>query len=277
MLKIAVIVLGLLLALGVLLALGLRWLEPHLIYFPGGPVQHTPAEAGLAFQAVEIPTADGETLRAWWIPGAPVPGGAALPVLLFCHGNAGSREQRLHNLQGLQRLGVSVLIFDYRGYGGSTGTPSEDGLARDADAALDWLRGQAGARPIVYFGRSLGGAVAAALALRHPPAGLILESTFTSAREMAGRVLPLPGVRYLMRSRYDALAAVGALRVPLLLIHGEADEVVPFAMGRRLYEAAASPAKAFHAVPGGHHNDTYLLAGPAYWDWLREFLRGVGR
>jgi hypothetical protein len=275
----------------VLLVLGLRWVEPHLIYFPTGPVSQTPADAGLAFEDVVIPTADGETLRAWWIPAPPdgaaaddpaaaagaAPGDAARPVLLFFHGNAGSREHRLHNLQGLRRAGISVLIFDYRGYAGSSGTPSEAGLIRDGEAAYDWLRGQAGRRPIVFFGRSLGGAVAAQVALSRPPAGLILESTFTTAREMARRVLPLPGAHRLLRSRYDTLAAVRALRVPLLIVHGELDELVPIAMGRALFAAAGSADKTFRAVPGGHHNDTYLLAGPAYWEWVRAFLAGLPR
>jgi uncharacterized protein len=266
------IVLGAVL-LGALLVAGLRWAEPHLIYFPTGPVTQTPALAGLAYQDVAIPTADGETLRAWWIPAAR----PEAPVLLFFHGNAGSREGRVHNLAGLHRAGLAVLIFDYRGYGGSSGTPSEAGLLRDGEAACDWLRRAAGGRPIVFFGRSLGGAVAARVALSRAPAGLILESTFTSAAEMARRVLPLPGIGRVIRSRYDVLGAVRRWQGPLLMIHGEADEVVPFAMGRRLFEAAASADKAFHAVPGGHHNDTYLLAGEAYWRWVAEFAARVGR
>ncbi|HKI98632.1 MAG TPA: alpha/beta hydrolase [bacterium] len=271
MLTLLAIVLG----AGLLLVLGLRWVEPHLVYFPTGPVAYTPADAGMAFRNVAIPTADGETLRAWWIPAEAAPPDA--PVLLFFHGNAGSREGRLHNLRGLHRAGISVLIFDYRGYGGSTGAPSERGLYRDGEAAADWLRQEVGARPIVYFGRSLGGAVAAHVALTRPPAALILESTFTSARDMARRVLPLPGIALVMRSRFDVLGAVRQWRGPLLMIHGEADEVVPFPLGRRLFEVAAGPDKAFHAVPGGHHNDTYERAGAAYWRWLREFVERVGR
>jgi uncharacterized protein len=268
------------LAVLVLAVLGLRWLEPHLIYFPTGPVTQTPAALGIAFQDVTIPTEDGERLRAWWIPAEdgppPADGGAPrTPALLFFHGNAGSREHRLHNLLGLHRLGVPVLIFDYRGYAGSSGTPSEAGLYRDGEAAFDWLRGHVGDRPIVLFGRSLGGAVAARVALGRPAAGLILESTFTTAREMARRVLPLPGIGYLMGSRYDVLEAVRRLSMPLLFIHGEGDEVVPFAMGQRLFAEARVPRKTFHAVPGGHHNDTYERAGDAYWEWIREFLESL--
>ncbi len=264
----------LLLALGVgLLVVSMPWLEPLLTYHPVPFAGHTPAEAGLDYRDVRLRTADGETLHGWWIPAAR----SDLPVLLFFHGNAGNREHRLHNLAGLHAAGISVLIFDYRGYGGSTGRPSEAGLIRDGEAAFDWLRAEVGDRPIVIFGRSLGGAVAARVALSRPPAGLILESTFTRAPDMAGRVLPLPGVRYLVRSRFDALAAVQTLRMPLLLIHGERDEIVPFAMGRRLLEAAVALDKTFHAVPGAHHNNTYVAAGPAYWQWLRGFLERVAR
>ena len=197
-------------------------------------------------------------------------------TLLFFHGNAGNREDRLHNLAGLWQAGISVLIFDYRGYGGSTGSPSEPGLVADGLAAFDWLADQVAPAPVVLFGRSLGGAVAAAVAGRRPAKGLILESTFTSARDMAGRVLPLPGVHLIVRARYDALAAVRDLRLPLLVIHGTADEIVPFAMGRRIFESAASPAKQFRQVPGGRHNDTYLVAGDAYYGWLRELLAEAG-
>lgn len=270
MLTIAAILLGALL----LLVVALRWLEPYLIYFPTGAVQHTPAVLGLEFQAVEIATADGETLQAWWLPAPEAP--AQMPALLFFHGNAGSREHRLDNLRGLHRAGIPVLIFDYRGYGGSTGKPGEAGLYRDGAAAHAWLRGEAGGRPIAFFGRSLGAAVAAQVALQAGadarPAGLILESPFTSARDMASRVLPLPGVRHLAQARFEVEGAVRELRMPLLVIHGERDEIVPFHMGRAVYEAGAAPRKTFHAVPGGHHNDTYLVAGRAYWDWLRDFL-----
>lgn len=267
MLRSVLTTLLLILLAGVLLAFGLRWLEPALIYFPTVRVERTPREAGMAYREVAVTTRDGESLKGWWVPAA----APDAPALLFFHGNAGNREHRLHNLQGLHAAGIAVFIFDYRGYGGSTGKPSEDGLLLDGEAAYDWLRGEVGDRPIFIFGRSLGGAVAALIALRRPAAGLILESTFTSARAMAFRVLPIPGIGYITRTRLDVLAAVRRLTLPMLFIHGEQDEVVPFRMGRTLYEAAATSDKTFHAVPGGHHNDTYLLAGEAYWSWLVDF------
>lgn len=252
-----------------LLGWALLRLEHALIYHPTPLTGATPAAWGVPYEAVHIPSGDGVRLEAWWCP-RPEPDA---PLLLFFHGNAGNREDRLHNLTGLWQAGLAVLIFDYRGYGGSTGSPSEQGLLADGLAAFDWLRERTGGRPVVLFGRSLGGAVAAAVALQRPAAGLVLESTFTSAREMARRVLPLPGIQHAVRARYDALAAVRTLRMPLLVIHGAADELVPFEMGRRLFEAAASPRKQFRAVTGGHHNDTYVAAGPDYFSWIFEFAR----
>ena len=255
------------LAGAVLVVAAMRLLEPRMIYFPGPAPALTPAAAGLAFEEAAFPTADGETLRGWWIPAAD----PRAPVVLFFHGNAGTREHRIEILQGFHRAGLGVFIFDYRGYGGSTGRPSEAGLLLDGEAAFDWLRGNTGDAPIVFYGHSLGGAVAAVTALRRPAAGLILESVFTSVPDMAIRVVPLPFVRYVVKTRFDTRAALGALTQPLLLIHGDADEVVPFSMGRRLFEASAAPDKTFRAVPGSGHNDVFVVGGEEYWGWISEF------
>lgn len=257
------------LAGAVLVVAAMRLLEPRMIYFPGPAPALTPAAAGLAFEEAAFPTADGETLRGWWIPAAD----PRAPVVLFFHGNAGTREHRIEILQGFHRAGLGVFIFDYRGYGGSTGRPSEAGLLLDGEAAFDWLRGNTGDAPIVFYGHSLGGAVAAVTALRRPAAGLILESVFTSVPDMAIRVVPLPFVRYVVKTRFDTRAALGALTQPLLLIHGDADEVVPFSMGRRLFEASAAPDKTFRAVPGAGHNDVFVVGGEEYWGWISEFAR----
>ena len=253
-------------------ALVIGWLlarfETHQLYYPTPVRGETPAGLGIPFNDVRIATEDGETIHAWWLPGNHLDA----PVILFLHGNAGNREDRLHNLHGLWQAGMAVLIIDYRGYGGSSGAPYEEGLYRDGVAAFDWLRAKAGPRPITLFGRSLGSAVAAQVALRRPAAGLILESAFTSAPEVARHIYPIPGIGRLVRSRFDTLAAVKQLSLPLLIIHGTADTLIPFSMGEALYDAAASPQKTFRPVPGGGHNDTYLLAAEDYYLWWGEFL-----
>ena len=259
-------------ALAVLVVVWLWFrLEHSMLYHPTPLSGGTPRDFGLPFQELALKTADGETLGAWFCPRPE----QEAPVLLFFHGNAGNREDRLHNVAGLWQAGISVLIFDYRGYGESTGRPSEAGLLADGLAAFDWLKDQVRPRGIVLFGRSLGGAVAAQVAGRRPARALILESTFTSAPDMAPRVLPLPGIRLLVRSRYDAMAVVRRLEIPLLVIHGTRDELVPFEMGERLFNGASTARKQFRAVEGGRHNDTYLVPGPDYYRWLGEFLNSL--
>lgn len=267
-----------LLAAGALLALAALWwlrgaVERALVYFPERDLPVTPAEAGLPYEDVTLRTEDGERLGAWWLPGPE----AGAPLLLFCHGNAGNRAHRLDNLRLLHTAGFGVLIFDYRGYADSTGRPSEAGLVRDGMAAYNSLAERGGGRPVYIFGRSLGAGVAAQVALRvereRPVAGLILEAAFTSVPALAGHLYPLPGLRHLVRTRFDTLAAVQRLETPLLIIHGETDDLVPPAMGRRLHEAAATPRKTLRMVPGGGHNDAWLAAGSDYARWLRAFVQ----
>lgn len=261
--------------LALVLAVGglvLGWLlarfEAHLLYYPTPMRGETPEGWGMPYEDVRVATSDGEELQGWWIPQED----ADAPVLLFLHGNAGNRGDRLHNLHGLWQHGFAVLIVDYRGYGGSTGTPSEQGLYRDGRAAYDWLAERVGPRPVHVFGRSLGASVAARVAAEREAASLILESPFTSAPAMAGVLFPVPGIRHIVHSRFDIRDTVRRLSLPLMVIHGRADELIPFAMGRQVYEAAASPRKVFRPVPQGHHNDTYLQAGQQYWRWLRDFV-----
>ena len=269
------LILALLLGLAMLALLFFaRSIEHKLVYFPEPAYGDSPARLGLPFEDITLSTADGETLRAWYLPAAPNAAGPGVQ-LLFCHGNAGSRERRLDNLAGLHHAGIAVLIFDYRGYGGSSGSPSEQGVITDGMAAYDWLAARFPEQPVVAFGRSLGGAVAAQVALRRPIAGMILESTFTSAKAMAPRVLPLPGVTWFVRHRFDTRAALSEITQPLLIIHGTRDELVPYDMGEALFAAAVSPHKTFHAVPGGQHNDTYAVAGNDYYRWLLDFLQEV--
>jgi fermentation-respiration switch protein FrsA (DUF1100 family) len=195
--------------------------------------------------------------------------------VLVCHGNAGNISHRLERARLMQqRLGASVLLFDYRGYGRSSGSPDEEGTYRDARAAYRHLVDDKGiaAERLLLFGESLGAAVAVQLALEKPAAALVLESAFTSIPDMARAAYPfLPPVGALIRTRYETLAKVPRLRVPLLVLHGERDEIVPFDQGRRVFEAAPEP-KRFFAIPGAGHNDTYLSGGEPYWRAFEDFL-----
>jgi hypothetical protein len=197
----------------------------------------------------------------------------------MCHGNAGNISHRLDRAALMQkRLGVDVLLFDYRGFGRSEGSPSEEGTYRDALAAYCYLTDERGVDPARLFllGESLGAAVALDLALRVPAAALVLEAPFTSIAAMARVVYPFLPTRW-VRTRYDNRSKIPRLRLPLLIVHGTRDDTVPFAHGEELFEAAPEP-KSFLAVEGGAHSDSYLAGGERYWNAWRELLsRGKGR
>jgi pimeloyl-ACP methyl ester carboxylesterase len=197
-------------------------------------------------------------------------------TVLFCHGNAGNIGDWVWAARACRDMGFGFLVFDYRGYGRSTGRPTEEGTYRDARAAWAYLTGEAGLRPaqIVVHGWSLGGAVAAWLAARETPAALVLESPFSSARDMAGRVFPLLPARLLCRFRYDTVASVRQVRCPVLVAHSPHDETIPYAQGLRVFEAAPEP-KRFVEL-GGAHNGSGFDADPAFRAALLEFLRAPG-
>jgi fermentation-respiration switch protein FrsA (DUF1100 family) len=193
------------------------------------------------------------------------------------HGNAGNISHRLDRALLIQsRVRASVLLYDYRGYGKSEGSPDEAGTYRDGQAAYRFLVEEKKIPPdeIVLFGESLGSAVALELALAHAAAALVLEAPFTSVRDMAWTTIFAP-LSPLVRTRYDNLAKVGRLRMPLLVLQGDRDEIVPFRQGRRLFEAAPEPKRHF-AIPSAGHNDTYVTGGEAYWREFTDFLENVG-
>jgi hypothetical protein len=249
-----------------LLAWGCREsVERTLIYLPSRELIGSPAMLGVAYRDVWFQAEDGLRLHGWHVPGR-------LPfTLLWCHGNAGNISHRLDNIREIQRrLGLGVFIFDYRGYGRSEGYPTEAGLYRDARAAREaLLREGVPAARILYFGRSLGAAVALDLALGAPAPAVILETPFISVQAMANRALPGSGL--LLKTRYDSLEKIIRVRSRLLILHGDADEVVPHEHGRRLFEAAPEP-KEFYTIRGAHHNDTYLIGGEDYWATWARFL-----
>jgi hypothetical protein len=259
----------------VVVLLVLAWaLQRRLIYLPS--TGRVPAAGSVlpGAEDVSFDTEDGLRLRGWFVPGA---AGTAGPTVLVFNGNAGNRADRAALAGALGRAGMSVLLFDYRGYGGNPGHPSESGLAADARAARGYLLSRPDVRPpsIVYFGESLGAAVAVALAAQHPPAALVLRSPFTTLADVAQLHYPYLPARALLKDRYDAVGRIGAVRCPLLVLAGGADSIVPARQSRRLYEAAAEP-KRYVEIPGAGHNDLELLAGDRLVREVVAWSRGGG-
>jgi uncharacterized protein len=249
-------------------------LDQLFVYHPHPWVERDWARvSGLPLEDVWFQADDGTKLFGWYVEAGP-----SAPVLLWCHGNAGNVIHRLDNLAELHRLGLSVFLFDYRGYGRSAGKPSEDGLYRDALAAHAYLTNQRGVRPerLVLFGRSLGAAVAGEVASRKPAAGLILESPFPSIAAMArAHYLGLP-MHWLLSGRFPLTERLPRVSMPVLVIHGDRDDIVPVALGREVFDAAREP-KSFFVVEGADHNNTYQIGGRAYFRRLQQFIEGVIR
>ena len=244
--------------------------ENSLLYFPVRELASSPEAHGLRADALALPTEDGETLAGWWIRGA------GKRAVLFFHGNAGNAADRLDRARILnERFGLDVFLVDYRGYGRSTGSPSEDGLARDARAVLGAAR-ERGFAPdrIVLFGESLGSAVATRLASEAPVGAVILETPFLSVPEMARVHYPFVPT-FLIRSRFDNASRVGTIAAPKLFLVAERDEIVPPEQGRRLYALSPAP-KTLFVIPGAGHNDTYIAGGEAYWKAVGDFLAASG-
>jgi len=254
--------------------LALVWTQQRrLVYFPFAAVP-APETVGLSgVTAVSFPTADGLTLNGWFVsqPAAP-----QFTTIVF-NGNAGNRALRAPLARALARANIAVLLFDYRGFGGNAGSPTETGLKTDARAARQYVvsRSDVDDRRLVYFGESLGSAVAAELAVEHPPAALILRSPFTSMTDVGRVHYPLLPVRWLLRDRYDTIGRIARVRAPILIIGGDRDSIVPLAQTRRLFEAAREP-KALLVIDGADHNDESLLAGPELIAGVLRFLRGLG-
>ena len=242
-----------------------------LLYFPARALDGTPASAGLRYSDLEISTTDGQRLHGWWVPAPRRPPTAHV---LFFHGNGGNISHRLDQVRALTGAGMDVLLFDYRGYGRSTGAPDEAGTYRDARAARAALLAQPGVDPaaILYLGESLGGAVASELAVAEPPAGLVLQSTFTSVRAMARLHYPVVPAG-LVPDAYPTLDRVRRLRCPVLILHGDRDEIVPVSHGRELF-AAAVGSKRLEIVPGAGHNDLLMVSGAAYGETVAAWARG---
>lgn len=263
-----------LLILGAYLALALLafLFQAHLVYFPNVPsraLAATPESAGLGYETVDFAADDGIRLNGWFLPGP----AETRATLLFCHGNAGNISHRLDSLNIFHDLGFAVFIFDYRGYGDSAGTASEQGTYLDAEAAWRYLTDERGVRPddIVIFGRSLGAAVAAHLANRHAPKALILESGFTSAPDLAAQVYWFLPVRWLSRFAYATAAYLAQVHAPVLIIHSVDDDIIPVRHGRALFAAANEPKQLLEMR--GDHNQGFLISGHAYVEGIDAFLK----
>ena len=247
-------------------------LDRTMIYFPHREIEATPDSVGLEYDDVYLTTSDGTRIHGWHVPGR------SNVTLLWFHGNSGNISHRLDNIHILnQRLGVGVFIIDYRGYGLSEGKPSEKGLYMDAEAALDYLKADLGLDPerdVVLMGRSLGAGVAVEMATRHRVRGVMLESGFTSIREMAeasGSKLPIALVLLVFEARYDSISKIGRVESPVMILHGDRDDTVPYWMAERLYTAANEP-KTLYPIRGASHNDTVYVGGEGYLRALENFI-----
>ncbi|MEA3278706.1 MAG: alpha/beta hydrolase [Pseudomonadota bacterium] len=246
--------------------------QPGMIFFPLAALEMTPRDWGLDYEDVTLRTEDDVQLHGWFIPRS-----GSDRVLLFFHGNAGNISHRGESIAIFHRLGLNVFIIDYRGYGRSGGSPGEQGLYLDARAAWRYLTDERGISPahIVLFGRSLGGVVAAELASVERPGGLILESSFSSAGDAARAIFPLLSWLVVLRYRFDAAAYLQRVDCPVLVLHSPDDDIIPYRLGRKLYEAAPEP-KRFVELRGGH-NQGFIVSQPAYEQALGEFIATLPR
>jgi hypothetical protein len=255
------------LAVWLILSVFVYFMQPSLVYFPTRDLEFTPAAYSLAHEDVLLDTPDGERIHGWWVERA-----GARGALLFLHGNGGNISHRLDSIRLFHDLGLSVLIIDYRGYGKSSGRPGESGTYLDAEAAWKYLVEARGIDPgrIVIYGESLGGAVATWLASRVGCGALLITAGFTSVEDMGRHYYPYLPVRWLVRIRYPSIDYIGAARCPVLVMHSPGDEIVPFDMGRKLFEAARPP-KEFLELAGGH-NDGFMLSSERVLGTTSRFL-----
>jgi fermentation-respiration switch protein FrsA (DUF1100 family) len=255
--------------LGIILVLWL--LESKLVYYPCKASTDWEAPPTPDIKDVELTSADGTAIHAWWLPS---PG--AKGALLYCHGNAGNLSHRGVSIARLRdKLGESVLIFDYPGYGKSAGSPTEQGCYDAAEAAYNWLveRQQIDPEQIIVYGGSLGGGVALDLASRKPHRAVVLINTFTSLPDVGASIYPWLPVRWLMRNRYDNLGKICKCGKPIFIAHAQNDDLIPFALGEKLYQACPSP-KCFFPMPGGDHNSRLP---DDFYPTLKAFLEGEGK
>jgi fermentation-respiration switch protein FrsA (DUF1100 family) len=249
-----------------------RWVEPRMAFFPFPGEAETPRDFGIPYESLTIDTKDGERLRAWLMT-APAPRAR----IVYFHGNGGNLSNWSPILAGIVRRGYSVLAVDYRGYGVSTGHPTERGLYRDVDAVVThpWPDAQ-NRGPLVYWGRSLGGAMAAYAATVRKPGGLIIEAGFPDARSAVRGSLALAFLSLFSSYRFPAADFANAAGVPVLQLHGDRDSVIPIELGRELSQRIQGR-KAFVVIAGGDHNDAFARDPEAYWSAIDRFIASLPR
>jgi uncharacterized protein len=258
-----------------LLAVFVRLVEPHMAFFPTAGESVTPRQLGLEYESVMIGTRDGERLHGWSMTGP-----AARANVLYFHGNGGNLSIWAPIVAGIVRKGFAVLAFDYRGYGLSSGRPSERGLYADVDAIVEqFWRDSSGSVPVLYWGRSLGVAMAAYAATVRPPDALILESGFPDARSLIRESPLLAALALFSTYRFPSTEFLNRLRspVPVLVLHGDNDHVVSIAQGRKLFDAIAAPAKWFVSIRGGDHNDLSPSDPETYWGAVADLVGSLAR
>lgn len=246
----------------------LKLMEKRMIFFPSSDVAWTPRDSKLEFEDLRLECADGVTIHGWFIPAT----NAARATVLFFHGNAGNISHRFEKILILHPLGVNVCIVDYHGYGRSGGKPGESETYRDAEAAYEWLTQEKKIDPkrIIAWGESLGGGVVTYLAAKHEVGGIVLESTYTTLPDVGKSAFPFLPTGLLMSTRYDSLGRIGRIRAPVLSIHSPQDEVIPYRLGKRLYEAANEP-KMFVDL-AGDHNGGFVISEEKFVGGIREYL-----
>ncbi len=249
------------------ICLYLYFFQNRFLFYPTHDIAVTPDQAGLVYSEQFLDLPGGEKIHSWYLPGD-----SAKPTVLFLHGNGGNVGHRIEHLQFLFSLGVNTLIIDYRGYGRSSGKPSETNMYADAELAYDWLTQEKGVpvEKLFLFGESIGGAVAVDLASRKKVAGVIVESSFTSLRDIAHHSFPLVPTGLLLRSDFNSIAKLPLVSAPILVTHSPDDDIIPFFFGQRLFESAKPPKK-FVRLFGGH-NDRAYLTDPVYIQSFRQFL-----
>jgi uncharacterized protein len=261
---------GVLVYVGLLAALYFG--QAKMVFMPRTEMTASPKDIGLAFEQVRLSTRDSLSLSAWFVPATEKnPTGKA--VILFCHGNAGNIGNRIAYLPIFHSLGLSVLLFDYRGYGSSAGSPTETGTYADVEAAWQYLTQvrQIPANKIAIYGESLGGAVASYMAEKQRSGGLVLASTFTSITDRAAELYPFLPIRLISKFSYNSIARMPNIKVPVLVIHSPQDEIIPFRHGEALFQAAHEP-KMFVKIKGDH-NGGFLDAQEIYSAGIEKFIQ----